>query len=86
MKKITIGLSIIIILLTFTAIFLPKFFEPTINRYSYTTAICDESKYCEDYYIECDETKQARITPTGFAIQQNKNWEDSREQKSDYCN
>lgn len=55
------------------------------QRYSYTKAICDESNYCEDYYIECDGKKEIKISPTGFSIQQDKNWEDTREEKKEFC-
>lgn len=82
-KKITSVLIIMILIIT-TIILLPKIETKRIEKYSYTTAICDESNYCEDYYIEC-ENKNAKITPTGFSIQHNKEWQDPRESTNNYC-
>ena len=54
------------------------------NQYSYTKAICDESNYCEDYLVECKGNNLIKFNPTGFAIQQDQNWEDEREYR-DFC-
>jgi len=46
--------------------------------HSFTKAICDEDNFCEDYEIECQGNILTKITPTGFTLQQSKDWEDIR--------
>ena len=57
------------------------------NEYKYTTAICDETNFCQDYIISCEENKLINLAPiTGAAIQLSDNWEDPRGIQSDnYC-
>jgi hypothetical protein len=52
-----------------------------LENYSYTKAICNESNYCEDYVVECLGKELKKFYPMGFAIQQNKNWIDEREER-----
>ncbi len=56
------------------------------NQYSYTTAICDENHYCEDYIIECEGPTLIKFTATGSSIQQESNWTDNRNETDSYCN
>ena len=46
--------------------------------YSFTKAICNENNYCEDYEIVCNNNEISKLTPTGFAVQFPKQWEDPR--------
>lgn len=56
------------------------------NKHAYTTAICNSHNYCEDYVINCEGNQLKKITPTGFSIQKEPNWKDSREKIQKYCN
>ncbi|NCN86901.1 hypothetical protein GW932_03630 [archaeon] len=81
-EQILIALAIIGII-----ILIPKTFTGKVtleDKYSYTKAICDENNYCEDYVIECSGSSLARLTPTGFALQQEENWKDTRENEN-FC-
>lgn len=78
-KKILILTTILLIFILIFAIKYPFLKNP--EKYSYTKAICDEKNYCEDYLIECEGKNLNKLTPTGFAIEQNEAWKDNREQK-----
>jgi hypothetical protein len=86
MKK-TITISIIILILVGLSLFIkPRITGDTIvNKNSYTYAVCDKNKFCEDYYIECENNKLKKISPTGFAIQQPEEWQDERPPITEYC-
>lgn len=87
MKKTII---VIFILLVIISIIITLFFinnqitgklieEDLSNNYSYTKAICDDEKYCQDNIIECDGNRIISITPiTGAAVQFPPSWEDPR--------
>lgn len=92
MKKIIIIISVLLIL--FGAIFLLLSRDQNIsgavisNKYSYTKAICNETNYCQDYEIICEENKTISIRPmTGAFIQHPKSWKDPRleEEKNKLC-
>lgn len=54
----------------------------TISAYEYnhTKAICNETNYCQDYIITCNEEKAInQIAITGATIQHSEDWEDPRE-------
>ena len=83
MKKIRVVLVLMMItlaILTGILIFLSK--KPTGNvvqdAYSYTKAMCNETNYCADYEIVCENEELSRISPTGAAIQQSESWVDPR--------
>ena len=83
MRKIT--LLFVAMLLLLSAIFIFAVYKRNftgnviIDRYSYTKAICNETNYCQDYEIACKENETLYIKPiTGAAVQQPKNWKDSR--------
>lgn len=40
-----------------------------LGEHAYTKAICNQSGYCEDYYIKCNNQNVLNFTPTGYAIQ-----------------
>jgi hypothetical protein len=82
-KKLLISISILLIL---TLIY---FLSSTItgriiypDSYAYTTAICNETNYCEDYIINCEGNNLKKFTPTGLSIQNNKDWIDERKDKT----
>ncbi len=87
MKKRTIISIIILILIALAiAVFLYlNYFTPTgaaiLNEYTYTTAICDDSNFCEDYEVECKGEEVVSLTLTGSFIQQEEEWQDKREKK-----
>jgi len=58
-----------------------------INKYEYTTAICDENNFCQDNIITCENNKLTNIAPiTGASIQLSNDWVDIREnQFPNYC-
>lgn len=82
-KKQLILILAIILLLILAGIFLffsENFTGKTIatDRYSYTKAICNETNYCEDYEITCENNEIMELVPTGFAVQQREDWNDPR--------
>lgn len=81
MKKaiiITIGILLIAAFLFFSRGFITGRVIQT-DIHSYTYAICNDTNYCEDYLVECEGETPTRISPTGFSIQHEQDWEDSRE-------
>ena len=88
MKKIIIALILLILAVA------TYFILPGINLtgrvvdsdfYAYSTAICDEDKNCEDYLVECNGSVLQKLTATGFSVQQERDWEDTRN-KTELCN
>jgi len=77
-KIYLIFLSIVAIILITSLIFS----RTEINSYSYTKAICNETNYCEDYEINCNEEKVTNMKFTGAAIQNSFNWEDPRDKEA----
>ncbi|PJE81479.1 hypothetical protein COU58_02120 [Candidatus Pacearchaeota archaeon CG10_big_fil_rev_8_21_14_0_10_32_42] len=71
MNKLEKILLILIIILALIWIFPKLNFtgKAVLNKYAYTKAICNETNYCEDYYIECEDKNIVGFTTTGFAIQ-----------------
>lgn len=59
-----------------------------IKEYKYTTAVCNENNLCQDYEIICQGKKVVDITPTGFIVQNSKDWKDPRDSKDieQWCN
>jgi len=88
MKKTIIFLLLITLVVAIFTI-LPKFnitsHVTKSDIYSYSTAICDDDKFCEDYYVECEGNILQKLSATGFSIQQDSNWKDSRN-KTEFCN
>ncbi len=81
-KLITITLIAIIILslLTFlTNSLITGRVTQSIEEYTYTTAICNESNFCQDHLITCKGNQTISINPiTSATIQHPKNWKDPR--------
>ncbi len=61
--------------------------ENYLDYYSHTKAICNETNYCQDYIISCDEERTIMITPIiGAVIQFPENWADPRnESERELC-
>ncbi len=82
MKRLAIFLVILaLIAFSFIIYFLvePEITGKVLDNYSQTKAICNETNYCQDYQISCDEERAIMMTPiTGAVIQFPKNWTDPR--------
>ncbi len=91
MRKLKIILKILTIILVFILIFfsLKSSVKGQTNQtnvknyYTYTKAVCNESNFCQDYYVVCENQKIKNISPiTGAFIQHSKNWKDPRDEES----
>ena len=91
-KKIILILAIIVLVfIGVTFIFgnhkwvgnvIAAFDDEDIDSYSYTTAMCNESNFCQDYEVSCQGDKIIDVNPiVGAVIQQPDDWVDSREDK-----
>jgi len=93
MKKSTRKVLIIILMISILILFLILInyntkiisYVTKDSEYSYTKAICDENNYCKDYEIKCQGKKSISLTPTAFTIQQDENWNDSRNENEELC-
>lgn len=55
-------------------------------EYSYTTAVCNNTNYCQDYEVVCKGNNLVRMEPiVGAVIQQNDEWQDPRSDFSKFC-
>jgi len=87
MKKIWI-LVIYLVVISLAIILLIKATDSNnLNYYSHTKAICNETNYCQDYHISCDEKRAIIIAPiTGAVVQFPENWKDPRnETEKELC-
>jgi hypothetical protein len=90
MKKSIIITLIILIILLITVFFLAtpiltgKSIQEKQEIYTYTKAICNESNYCQDNIIKCENNQTISITPiTGAAVQfHKKDFKDPRNQET----
>lgn len=92
MKKIIIT-TIILVILTISIFALNKsltgFTIKENNRennkndiYTHTKAICNESNFCQDYEITCENNQTKSIKPiTGAVIQFDEDWDDPRKEE-----
>jgi len=48
------------------------------DKHHYTTAICNETNYCADYEITCENNTIINKTFTGAAVQYPESWQDPR--------
>jgi len=89
MKTLTLIISILIVLLAGIISFIAvNMLEPEITgastskQYTYTTAICDNSK-CQDYEITCSgNTLIGQIPISGAIVYHDSNWEDPRNENT----
>lgn len=87
MRKTIIAVVILLLILAGAVLYL--YFnaqditgEVVLDSYSYTTAICNETNYCQDYEIVCRNSELVDKNPiTGAAVQHSSNWKDPREEK-----
>jgi hypothetical protein len=91
MRKTRIILELILLILLVITGLLMGFvltgnITENLDHYSYTKAVCDENNYCEDYIINCKGNELTRLSPTGFSVQHNENWEDPRSDAKLFCN
>ena len=49
------------------------------NKYTYTTAICNQDKECIDVLVSCQDNQVIKIEPTSDLINLKENWQDPRE-------
>ena len=88
MKKWIIILVIFLLIAIFIFNFPPKKItgEAVSDFYTYTKAICNESNFCQDYVITCEENMTLEIRSiTGSAVQFSENWEDPRQKEDQFC-
>lgn len=85
MKKSLTAILIILILIFTIVIISPKLTGNMVKNYSYTKAFCNSENHCKDYYVECSGKKIKSITPTGFSIQKDDSWKDTRENTELNC-
>lgn len=80
MRKIKISLLVLLIILILTlTIILTQSKESNLDYYTRTKAICNETNYCQDYQVSCNEKRIIMTTPiTGAFIQFDKSWQDPR--------
>ena len=89
MRRIeTLLLVLIMVLILGLTIILIKPKESNLNYYTQTKAICNETNYCQDYYVSCNTNGIVQSTPlTGAVIQHDSSWEDPRnETEKELCN
>jgi hypothetical protein len=85
-KSLIITITILtIILLTLIFILTQPFItgraiqELHLNYYTYTKAICNETNFCQDNIITCQDQKLISTKPiTGAIIQHPEDWQDPR--------
>jgi hypothetical protein len=78
----TVGLILLIILLSFNVIGLASAESSHNYTHSWTKAICNEN-YCQDYEIYCDGDKLVSQTPiTGAVMSIPKDWVDPRNESN----
>ena len=87
MKKIIIIWSMIFLFIC--GVFLFFYYQNTItgraisSEYVQTKAICNDTNFCQDYIITCDNSTIRNMEPiTGAVIQHQDDWKDPRENKN----
>ncbi len=88
MKKLIIFLSIII-LLVFAGVIFSYLSQKDITgetikeTYTFTKAICNETNYCQDYEIVCNNKNLISMKPlTGATVQHPLDWKDPRDNET----
>ncbi len=89
MKKTSIAIIILLIVLaiiiffyinnTITGKTIEEDEYDSLKNYSYTKAICDKTKFCQDYEIKCQDKEVISVVAlTGAVAQFSPDWEDPR--------
>ena len=88
MKKIGIFTIILLLILAACITFLLASPEDYLDYHMHTKAICNETNYCQDYQISCNEERAIMTTPiTGAVVQYSKDWIDPRSEiERELCN
>jgi len=88
MKKTTIALIIIALIIIGTIVFI-IFKTPSttgqavvLTGYTFTKAVCDESHFCQDFEFVCENNQTKAINPVLNSERQfSKSWQDPRTQE-----
>ncbi|RLG11592.1 hypothetical protein DRN73_04980 [Candidatus Pacearchaeota archaeon] len=81
--KIFIILGIILLISLCFLILNKNLTGHSINKYSYTKAICNEKNFCQDYEIYCNNGKLENLKPiSGAVIQNSDSWKDPRDKET----
>ncbi|MBL7148233.1 MAG: hypothetical protein ISS82_05390 [Nanoarchaeota archaeon] len=81
MKKLFISVIILLLILVTLMTFLLTNPNNSLDYYMHTKAICNETNYCQDYQISCNEERAIMMTPiTGAVVQFSEDWVDPRNQ------
>ena len=79
---LSIAILVLVVILIYFVFSLSQITGGTIqNYYTYTKAVCDETNYCEDYEITCQDDKRVSMNPTGAVIQFSNDWKDPRDEE-----
>jgi len=79
MKKLWISAIILLLILVTLITFTLANSNNNLAYRSHTKAICNQTNYCQDYQISCDEERTIMTTPiTGAVIQFPEDWVDPR--------
>jgi hypothetical protein len=78
MKKTIIAIIFLLVLFIFSYFIIKQMTGHSIASYTYTKAFCNESNYCHDYEITCEQGLVTKIMSTGYAVQQPDAWNDTR--------
>jgi hypothetical protein len=82
MKKVLFLIILFVVFSIFLFFFSLNFLNESIDNYSWTKAICNET-HCQDYEIVCNGKNTVSQTPiTGAIIEVPENWEDLRDEES----
>lgn len=84
-KKIMVLIIFLVLIgiLFFSIINLSKITGEIVkDHYTYTKAICNQTNYCEDYKITCQNNNVVNIKPTGAIIQFPNDWKDLRNKET----
>jgi len=92
MRKIIIVSSLLVIILILIGIITITLSSGNITgeiiedyQYTYTTAICNGSNFCQDYKIGCNNEEIISTSAiTGAVVQKPDNWKDSRN-NTEFC-
>jgi len=79
MNKLSIFAMILLLILAVFITFLLANSNNSLDYYTHTKAICNETNYCQDYQIFCNKDKLIMTTPiTGAVVQYSVSWQDPR--------
>ncbi len=91
-KKILIGIGVVLLVISFWFGFLRGAIVGEVilsveNKEYYTTAICDEENFCQDYEIYCDNGSVVGMRSVNGAVFWNdENWTDPRtNEEKEFC-